>query len=152
MVHSTPWVIEGQALLHELVYQQLVEGTTVRHSKYFPMALKNDPLKLDPSSEQSVRSHIKECRKDGGQCLDFNSLAGSVYFEKLILDFGVQKYRDYFSKIWSADELGLAWEEYEFEYAPQVFLDVYGIDLDDWLDQVGIPYLAELFLENAQRG
>jgi hypothetical protein len=144
MTHYTPWAIEGQALLHELVYQQLVEGRTVRFSKYFDMALKNDPLVLDPSSEQSIRSHIIECRKDGGQCLEFSSLAGSIYFEKLILDFGVQSYRDYFSKIWAATELEYSWEEFELQYAPQIFSDVYGLELESWLDEVGIPYLLTL--------
>jgi hypothetical protein len=144
MTHYTPWAIEGQALLHELVYQQLVEGRTVRFSKYFDMALKNDPLVLDPSSEQSIRSHIIECRKDGGQCLEFSSLAGSIYFEKLILDFGIQSYRDYFSKIWAATELEYSWEEFELQYAPQIFSDVYGLELESWLDEVGIPYLSTL--------
>ena len=145
MTHFTQWVIEGQALLHELAYQQLMDGQTVRFSKYLPMAVSQAPRKLDPSSEETIRAHIADCVLYGSECLDFHSFSGSIYLEKLILDFGVEKYRDFFRQIWSADDLGISpVEVWEF-YAGEVFVDVYGIDLESWLDEVGIPYLASVY-------
>ena len=145
MTHFTQWVIEGQALLHELAYQQLMDGATVRFSKYLPLAVYEAPRKLDPSSEETIRAHIAECVMYGSECLDFHSFSGSIYLEKLILDFGVEKYREFFRQIWRADDLGLSpVEVWEF-YAGQVFVDVYGIDLDSWLDEVGVPYLASVY-------
>lgn len=145
MTHFTQWVIEGQALLHELAYQQLMDGETVRFSKYLPMAVYEAPRKLDPSTEETIRAHIAECVLYGSECLDFHSFSGSIYLEKLILDFGVEKYREFFRQIWSADDLGLSpVEVWEF-YAGELFVDVYGTSLDSWLDEVGIPYLASVY-------
>lgn len=145
MTHFTQWVIEGQALLHELAYQQLMDGQTVRFSKYLPMAVYEAPRKLDPSSEESIRAHIADCALYGSECLDFHSFSGSIYLEKLILDFGVEKYREFFRQIWSADDLGFNPVEIEEVFAQQVFVDVYGIDLDSWFDEVGVPYLASVY-------
>jgi hypothetical protein len=145
MTHYTQWAIEGQALLHELVAQQLLTGTNVRFEKYIEMPMTNDQRKFDPSSEDSIRAHIKACRKDGGQCLDFNSFAGSLYLEKLIADYGVEKYKQYFAKIWMNDEMGLPIGEYENEYAPRVFEEVYGFDLASWVDKEGVPYLYSVY-------
>ena len=147
MSHYTQWAIEGQALLHELVAQQLLTGTNVRFEKYIEMPITNDQRKFDPSSEESIRTHIKACRKDGGQCLDFNSFAGSLYLEKLIADYGVEKYKQYFSKIWMNDVMGLSIGEYETEYAPRVFKEVYGFDLETWVDQEGVSYLFSVYQE-----
>jgi hypothetical protein len=52
MVHYTQWVIEGQALLHELAYQQLMDGKTVRFSKYISLPITRDKRKLDPSPDR----------------------------------------------------------------------------------------------------
>lgn len=145
MTHFTQWVIEGQALLHELAYQQLMDGQTVRFSKYLPMAVYEAPRKLDPSSEETIRIHIAECVMYGSECLDFHSFSGSIYLEKLILDFGVEKYREFFRQIWSAEDLGLSPVEIEEVFARQVFVDVYGMELENWLEEVGIPYLASVY-------
>jgi hypothetical protein len=120
-------------------------GATVRFSKYLPLAVDQAPRKLDPSSEETIRAHIAECVMYGSECLDFHSFSGSIYLEKLILDFGVEKYREFFRQIWSADDLGISPVEVEEDFSPQVFIDVFGIDLDSWLDEVGIPYLASVY-------
>ena len=65
--------------------------------------------------------------------------------EKLIADYGVEKYKQYFAKIWMNDEMGLPIGEYENEYAPRVFEEVYGFDLASWVDKEGVPYLYSVY-------
>lgn len=147
MTHFTQWVIEGQAHLHELAYQQLVSGETVRFSKYLGQPMTRDENRLDPSSEESIRLHIEECQADGHPCLEFSAIAGSIYLEKLILDHGVESYKNFFAKIWAASDAGMSQADMEEYFADQTFQGIYGVSMDEWLDEIGIPYLARVYAD-----
>lgn len=150
--HWMFWYIEGQATLFELAMGRLLHKSDVLRKMYLVDSPKqNDSLKINASSPESVAKFFNDCNNSGNACATFKYGGGSLFHEKLILDYGLDKYfqwQDYLnlnmprgdqSKFTDAENeklfktfaksfeevFGITQERFETKVMPKYFFDSY---------------------------
>ena len=92
--HWTYWYIEGQATFFELALARLLfDEDKVRTGSLFINPENTDTLKLVPTSTDLVAEYLKDCENSkNGECDAFKYGGGSLFHEKLVIDYGLDRY------------------------------------------------------------
>jgi hypothetical protein len=92
--HWTFWYIEGQATFFELALARLLfDQDDLRTGSVFSNPQRTDSLKLVPTSSDTVAKYLKDCENSrNGECDSFKYGGGSLFHEKLVIDFGLERY------------------------------------------------------------
>ncbi|WP_415273533.1 hypothetical protein [Aquiluna sp. Uisw_065] len=146
--HYTMWYVEGQATLFELALQTLfygsAKGYNVMDRGETLDAARTDDNPFNPKTVQDVVTHVAECRNSGSApCMGFRNGPGSVFHEKIIMDFGIDSYMTLMSVILDQERLyALEWSE---GLLYRGFEEVTGVEWFSWSESSVAPYLVELY-------
>jgi len=92
--HWAYWYIEGQATFFELALARLLfDGDNNRIRSVFSDPQRMDALQLVSTSTDTVAAYLKDCENSrNGECESFKYGGGSLFHEKLVIDFGLEQY------------------------------------------------------------
>lgn len=146
------WYIEGQATFFELAMARLMfNSDSLRKGFLIDNPQRQDSLKFNAKTPEAAAKYFDDCNNSGNACESFKYGGGSLFHEKLVLDYGLKKYfewqdwlnsnmpRGNMSKFTplETEELyktfaesfeaifGLTQEHFETRVMPQYFLDSY---------------------------
>lgn len=150
--HYREWLIEGQATFFELAFAYLYYGTDEGRANYLNNPKTQDVMKFTASTAAEVTAHIEACRaRQDNPCDSFKYGVGMMYHEKLVLDYGLDAYKGWLSKMASTmpkgnlggldqeatnkmeanftkifeKSFGVSLEKFEYEIMPQYIVDSY---------------------------
>lgn len=128
--------LEGQATMFEIAFHILFTGSDRKREEGAWLAMSRDirPFRLD-TLEEAIE-HEKLCSFDSRECNHFQYFGGAMQQEKLIIDFGFEKYLEWISAVESVRSR----DEYR-----SAFEAVYGEELDAWKVNSWLPYALESF-------
>ena len=146
------WYIEGQATFFELAMARLLHKSDVLRKMYLVDNPKQqDSLRFNAKTPDGVAKYFEDCNNAGRACESFKYGGGSLFHEKLVLDYGLRKYfewQDYlnlnmprgdlgkftptesealyktFAKSFEA-VFGITQQHFETKVMPRYFLDAY---------------------------
>ena len=152
--HWMFWYIEGQATLFELAMGRLLHKSDVLRKMYLVDGPKqNDSLKINASSPESVAKFFVDCNNSGNACATFKYGGGSLFHEKLILDYGLDKYfqwQDYLNLNMSRGDQSKftpAENEKLFKTFAKSFEEVFGITQERFETKVMPKYFFDSYRE-----
>lgn len=150
--HWNFWYVEGQATFFELAMARLIlKSDSLRKFYVVDGPKQQDSLKINARSPESIAKFFNDCNNSGSACASFKYGGGSLFHEKLVLDYGLKKYfewQDYlnlnmprgdqskftqvenealfktFAKSFEA-VFGITQERFETKIMPQYFFDTY---------------------------
>lgn len=147
------WYIEGQATFFELAMARLMfKSDSLRKGFLIDNPQQQDSLKFSAESTESVAKFFNDCNNSGDACSSFKYGGGSLFHEKLVLEYGLTKYFEWqdwlnakmpqgnmgkftpletealyktFAKSFEV-VFGITQEHFETKVMPQYFLNSYG--------------------------
>lgn len=130
--------LEGQATLYEIAFHILYTGSDKKREDGAWLAHDQDGIKFTARTQEDVIQHMSACSKNenGPLCNYYFYFGGAMQQEKMILDFGYDKY--------------LAWHESLREVRTpegyeKAFSEVFGVELRTWQKTALAQYLADSF-------
>jgi hypothetical protein len=92
--HWSFWYIEGQATFYELAMANLLfNSNKIRRDFLFENRVAEDTLVFEPTSPEYVAQYFDDCdRSAEGSCHSFRYGVGSMFHEKLVIDYGLDTY------------------------------------------------------------
>lgn len=153
MSHWANWYIEGQATFFELAMAQLLFSSDhVRREYLIARPTREDLLRFEPTSVSDVTKFLYKCEhsKNGG-CDNFKYGVGSMFHEKLVIDYGLKKYfewQKFLIKNMPQGNPGAMTALQQSALAKkfdQSFVQVFGIEREHWIESVLAPYLLDYF-------
>lgn len=153
MSHWSYWFVEGQATFYELAMARLLLNSDSIRIQYLVTSPNlQDKYILNPTDVDSVMAHINLCMQAReGECDAFRYGVGSLYHEKLVLDYGLDKYFEWQDHLNATMPKGnpAEFNQDEMETMIQTFDDsfreVFGISQSEWERNVIAPYIIESF-------
>lgn len=154
MSHWAPWYVEGQATFFELASAKLLfNDNYMRRELVVTRPSREDALKFEVSTIQEVRAFLEECyAAKNGECESFKYGAGSLFHEKLVIDYGLDKYFEWQKTLASRMPSGnpatfsqAKQREVESKFS-EIFLETFKVRLFDWEQKVMSKYLLEFRL------
>lgn len=146
------WYIEGQATFFELAMARLLnKSDSLRKMYVIDNPRDQDSLKIRPTSTASVVKFFKDCNLAGNGCASFKYGGASLFHEKLVLDYGLNKYfewQDYLNlNMPRGDQAKFTPSETEALYKAfaKSFVDVYGITQEHFETKVMPQYFLDSY-------
>ena len=134
--HWDDGFLEGQATLYEIAFHFLYTGHDRKREEGARMVSVRDGAPFSARDDEGAREHLAYCRQSGPDCHHFFYFGGAMQQEKMILDFGFDKYKE-----WNVEMRQVrSREEYE-----ALFESVYGVELRSWQNENLATYLVESF-------
>lgn len=153
--HWSFWYIEGQATLYELAMANLLFNTNdIRSDFIFTNRRQQDTLVFEPTSPEYVAQYFDDCdRAEKGSCQAFKYGVGSMFHEKLVIDYGLESYwdwQDYLnSNMPKGDMADFTFDQQEQARVVfgQSFFDVFGISRETFEKEVGAKEAGKMRAE-----
>ncbi|MFM2321474.1 MAG: hypothetical protein RL612_621, partial [Actinomycetota bacterium] len=153
MSHWANWYIEGQATFFELAMAELLyKSDHIRRDYLFTRPAREDKYEFRPTSASSVVDFLRKCEMArNGECDSFKYGVGSVFHEKLVIDFGLAKYFKWQQFLidkmprGNPADLSQAKQDLVARIFDQSFPAVFDTSRDKWEKTVLAPYLFEIF-------
>lgn len=153
--HWSFWYIEGQATFYELAMANLLFKTNkIRSDFLFKNRLQQDTHVFEPTSPEYVAQYFDDCdRSAKGSCQAFRYGVGSMFHEKLVIDYGLEAYwdwQDYLNaNMPKGDMANFSNSETQEAITAfgQSFEDVFGISRETFEKEVMASYVYEYFTE-----
>lgn len=151
MSHWAFWYIEGQATFFELAMSKLYFGDNyLRREFIVTRPNRQDSLKYSATNLAESRAFLKKCKASrNGDCENFKYGAGSLFHEKLVIDYGLAKYFDWQMKLAARMPKGNPGNlshtkqmRTETEFAV-IFEESFGQSLDHFENQTMAQYLLD---------
>jgi hypothetical protein len=87
------WYIEGQATFFELAMARLLhKSDSLRKMYLVDNPKQQDSLKFNAKTPEAAAKYFNDCNNSGNACSSFKYGGGSLFHEKLVLDYGLKKY------------------------------------------------------------
>lgn len=153
--HWSFWYIEGQATFFELAMANLLLGTNKIRSDYlFVNRPMQDTHVFEPTSPEYVAQYFDDCyRGTKGSCKAFEYTVGSMFHEKLVIDYGLDAYwewQDYLNSNMPKGQMGdfsIDQQDQARVVFGQSFVDVFGISREAFETEVMANYVFEYFTQ-----
>lgn len=153
MSHWASWYIEGQATFYEIAMSRLLfDNNNIRREYVYNRPARQDAWQIDASSVKSVLDFLDKCdHAQQGECDGFKYGGGSLFHEKLILDYGFEKYMDWQTFLINNMPMGNPMDltrevrDQMVLIFDQSFVEVFGISKSEWEREVMAPYLMLIY-------